>query len=130
MRQFTEVEKQQLQTKIEQQERKQQIVGEIIRNNREAKITEPIGTVWKYGLLTIILCLFGFNAILYFYTRHSGYPQSIMLLNFVVAFMLLLNHIAFHFTNTGRSSLVMKTVACIAAVSGLVYVACVCWLTA
>ena len=74
MKQFTEAEKQQLLTKIEQQERKQRIVGEIILKNREAKITEPIGTVWKYGLLMIILCLFGFNVILYFYTRHSSYP--------------------------------------------------------
>ncbi len=130
MRQFTEVEKQQLQTKIEAQERKQGIVGEIIRKNKEAKRTGPIGTVWKYGFLAIILCLFGFNVILYFSTRHSSSFQSVLLLNLVVALMLLLNHIAFHFTNTGRSSLVMKTVACIVAVSGLVYVACVCWLTA
>ena len=129
MRQFTQAEKHQLQTKIGEQERKQRIVGEIIRNNKEAKITGPISTVWKYGFLAIILCLLGFNVIFFFYTRHSGYPQSVSLLNLVVALMLLLNHIAFHFTKSGRSSLVMKTVACIVAVSGLAYAAYVYWLT-
>ena len=68
MRQFTEAEKQQLQTKIGEQERKQRIVGEIIRKNEEAKTIAPIGTVVKYGFLAIILCLFGFNVILYFVT--------------------------------------------------------------
>ena len=129
MRQFTEAEKQQLQTKIDNQEQKQRIVGEIIRKNKEAKRTGSIGTVWKYGLLAIILCLFGFNVILYFYARHSGHPQSIILLNFVVVLMLLLNHIAFNFTKSGRSSLVMKTLAIIMAVSGLAYAAYVFWLT-
>ena len=128
MRQFTEAEKQQLQTKIGEQERKQRIVGEIIRKNEEAKTIAPIGTVVKYGFLAIILCLFGFNVILYFYTRHSSYPQSIMVLNFVVALMLLLNHIAFHFIKTERLSFVVKTVACIMAVSGLAYAAYVFWL--
>ena len=129
MREFTQAEKHQLQIKIGEQERKQRIVGEIIRKNKEAKRTGPIGIVWKYGLLAIILCLFGFNVILYFYARHSSYPQSIILLNFVVALMLLLNHIAFNFTKTGRSSLVMKTLAIIMAVSGLAYAAYVFWLT-
>jgi hypothetical protein len=50
-------------------------------------------------------------------------------LNLVVALMLLLNHIAFHFTKTGRSSLVMKSVACAMTVSGLAYAAYVYWLT-
>ena len=129
MRQFTDTAKQLLHTKIENQERKQRIVGEIIRKNKEAKSTVPFGNVWKYGFLVIILCLLGFNIIFYFYTRHPGYPQSVSLLNLVVALMLLLHHIAFHFTKTGRSSLVMKIVACIVAVSGLAYAAYVYWLT-
>ena len=129
MRQFTEAEKRQLQIKIDDQERKHQIVREIVKKGTEAEITDPIGTVWKYGYLAIILCLLGFNVIFYFYTRHSSYPQSVILLNLVVALMLLLNHIAFHFTKTGRSSLVMKSVACTMTVSGLAYAAYVYWLT-
>lgn len=129
MRQFTDAEIQQLQTKIENQERKQRIVGEIIRKNKEAKAAVPFGNVWKYGLLAIILCLFGFNLIFYFYTRHSSIPQSLFLLNLVMAVTLLLNHIAFHFTKTGRSSLVMKTVACVMAISALAYAAYIYWLT-
>ena len=129
MRQFTDAEIQQLQTKIENQERKQRIVGEIIRKNKEAKAAVPLVNVWKYGFLALILCLFGFNLIFYFYTRHSNIPQSLFLLNLVVALWLLLHHIAFHFTKTGRLSLVMKTVACVMAISGLAYAAYVYWLT-
>ena len=129
MRQFTDAEKQQLQTKIENQERKQRIVGEIIRKNKKAKATRSIGNLWKYGFLAIILCLFGFNLIFFFYTRHSDIHQSLSLLNLVVAVWLLLHHIAFHFIKTGRSSLVMKTVACVMAISGLAYAAYIYWLT-
>lgn len=129
MRQFTQAEKQQLQTKIDDQEWKQRIVGEIIRKSKEAKTIVPIGAVWKYGFLAIILCLLGFNVFLFFHARHSSYPQSLLLLNIVVTLMLLLNHIAFNFTTTRRSSFVMKTVACVMAVSGLAYAAYVYWLT-
>ena len=46
MREFTQAEKQQLQTKIEVQERKQRIVGEIIRKNKEAKRSEKNRSNW------------------------------------------------------------------------------------
>jgi len=42
--------------------------------------------------------------------------------NLVVALMLLFNHIAFNFTKTGWKSRVMKTVAFVWIVFGLVYV--------
>ena len=130
MREFTQAEKQQLQTKIDNQERKQRIVGDIIRKNREAKRTGPIGTVWKYGFLAIILCLVGFNVIVFVWARQYISVQRITIMNLVVVSILLLNHIAFYFTKKGKLSLVMKSVAFTVSILGLVYVACVCWLTA
>lgn len=130
MRQFTQAEKHQLQTKIGEQGRKQRIVGEIIRKNKEAKAIAPFGNVWKYGFLAIILCLFGLNVTVFVWARQYISDQRITIMNLVVVFMLLLNFIAFHFTKTGRFSLVMKTVACIVAVSGLAYAVYVYWLTA
>ncbi|MDE0043032.1 MAG: hypothetical protein OXT74_13415 [Candidatus Poribacteria bacterium] len=129
MKEFTQAEKQQLRTKIEDQERKQRIVGEIIRKSKEAKRTGPIGIVWKYGFLAIILCLLGFNVITYFFVRPFGSNQHIAALNLVVVLMLLLNHVAFYFSTTGRISIVMKTVACIVAIAGLAYAMYVFWLT-
>ena len=67
MRQFTEAEKRQLQTKIDNQERKHRVVRELVRKSREATITNPIGAVWKHGFLAIILCLLGFNVIFFLY---------------------------------------------------------------
>ena len=130
MRQLTQVEKQQLQTKIDNQERKRRVGGEIIRKNREATTIAPIGTVVKYGLLAIILCLLGFNLMIYFQTSHNSAVQHIFRMNFVVALILLLNHIAYHFTRTGWLSSAVKIIACIMAVCGLAYVAYVLWLTA
>ncbi|MDE0299383.1 MAG: hypothetical protein OXN17_12180 [Candidatus Poribacteria bacterium] len=129
MRQFSETEKQQLQTKIENQERKQRIVGDIIRKNKEAKAAHSLGIPWKYGFLAIILCLLAINVIIYFVVRHYDANSHIAVLNLVVVLMLLLNHVAFYFSTSGRLSTVMKTVACIVAVLGLAHAAYVFWLT-
>ena len=129
MREFTQAEKQQLQTKIEVQERKQRVVGKIIRKNKEAKRTGPIGNVWKYGFLAIILCLLGFNVFIHLYSQHYSSNQHITVLNLVIVLMLLVNHIAFHFTKRGWLNPVLKTIAGIMTAAGLAYAAYVYRLT-
>ena len=121
MRQFTQAEKQQLQTKIDDQERKQRIVGKIIRNNKEAKSTGPIDAVWKYGFLVIILCLLGLNIFIHLYSQRYSSNQHITVLNLVIVLMLLVNHIAFHFTKRGWLNPVLKTIAGIMTAVGLAY---------
>ena len=114
---------------FDNQERKQRVAGEIIRKNREATAIVPIGTVVKYGLLAIMHCLFGFNLMIYCQTSHNSAVQHIIRANFVVALMLLWDHIAQHFTRTGWQSPVVKIIVCIIEACGMAYVAYVFWLT-
>ena len=147
MRQFTDAEKQILQAKIkDEQVRREQAVKEIARRIEEEasksravsrtpsalgslrRTLPELGSFWKYGFLGVILCLLAFNVILALiwevplkdplFDRHAD-P---MYAGFVVALMLLFNHIAFYFTKSGWQSRVMKTVAWIWIVLASAYV--------
>ena len=72
-------------------------------------------------MLAVILCLLAFNVFQLLKWKNFG-SNEYLNVNLVVALMLLVNHIAFSFTTTGRQSRVMKIVAGIWAVLGLVYI--------
>ena len=131
MRQLTDAEKQQLEGKIEKLRERQQTLRETNPDLPESfeKASAKTGLVrkfrlnylWKYGMLGVILCLLAFNVFQLLKWRNFG-SNEYLNVNLVVALILLLNHIAFFFTKTGRKSRVMKTVAGVWAVLGLVYI--------
>ena len=131
MSRLTLTEKQQLETKIKDEKERQQALRE---NNPDLPETlEAVSTktglfrrfglnyLWKYGMLAVILCLLAFNVFQLLKWKNFG-SNEYLNVNLVVALMLLVNHIAFSFTTTGRQSRVMKIVAGIWAVLGLVYI--------
>ena len=131
MKQLTHAEKQHLEAKIKAQKERQQVLRE---NNPDLPETlEAVSTktglvrrfglnyLWKYGMLAVILCLLAFNVFQLLKWKNFG-SNEYLNVNLVVALMLLFNHIAFSFTNTGRQSRVMKIVAGVWAVLGLVYI--------
>lgn len=131
MKQLTDAEKQQLEAKIRDQKERQDTLREIHPDLPETleAVSEKKGLFrrfslnyfWKYGMLAVILCLLVFNVFQLFKWRNFG-SNAYLNVNLVVALMLLLNHIAFNFTGTGRNSRVMKIVAGIWAVLGLIYI--------
>ena len=113
MKQLTDTEKQQLETKIKAEKERQKHLRETNPDlpetfkNTSAK-TEFIPTpLWKYSFLAIILCLLAFNAFLFIKSLNSDI-KNISILNLMIAMVLLLNHIAYNFTKTGWKSRVMK----------------------
>ena len=112
MRVFTDAEKQQLQAKIEDEQERQRVLRETaqIENEKESKRRKGIiSTVlsYKYVMLGFLLfVLIGYVILLppQSYNSHT-YLGPITLL------MVLLNHIAWHFTKRGWVSHVMKTIA-------------------
>lgn len=131
MKQLTDTEKQQLERKIKREQERQQILRETNPDLPESfeKASAKRGLVrkfalkllWKYGLLGFILCLLAFNVFQFLRWRDFGAHKGINL-NLIVALMLLFNHIGFNFTKTGWKSRVMKTVAGVWTVLGLVYI--------
>ncbi len=113
MRVFTDVEKQQLQTKIKDEQERQRVLKEIaqIEKEKEAKRRKGIISTalsYKYGFLGLILCLLILDVILLFSLQSYDYHTY---LGPMVLLVLLFNHIAWHFTKKGWLSRVMKTVA-------------------
>ena len=131
MKQLTDAEKQQLETKIEEEKERQQALREsnpdLPETFEEASAETGIvqrfrlNYLWKYGMLAIILCLLVFNVFQFLKWKNFG-SNEYLNVNLVIALMLLLNHVAISFTKTGRKSRVMKIVAGIWAVLGLVYI--------
>ncbi|MCG9134222.1 hypothetical protein J5I95_21385 [Candidatus Poribacteria bacterium] len=130
MKQLTDTEKQQLDAKIKEEQKRQQALRESNPDLPEsfkvasAKTQGMKGLVpkhlWKYVFLVGILSLVVCNGVLFFYGRDSG-SAKIFNLNLMVALMLLFNHIAFSFTKTGWKSRVMKIVAWVWMVLVFVY---------
>ena len=129
MKQLTDAEKQELETKIQKEKERQQALRERNPDLPESfeKASVKTGLVrrfaprhlWKYGFLAIILCLLVFNVFRLLKWQNFGFNKYI---NLVIPLMLLFNHIAYNFTKTGRKSRVMKIVAGVWTVLGLVYI--------
>lgn len=129
MKQLTDAEKQELETKIEIEKERQQALREtnpdLPETFEEASAKTGIfrefapRRLWKYGFLGIIFCLLVFSVINLVRSRNFGYDQYGSL---VVGLILLFNHIAYYFTQTGWKSIVMKTVAWVWIAFGLVYI--------
>ena len=129
MKQLTDAEKQELETKIQKEKERQQALRERNPDLPETfeKASAKTGIVrkfmprhlWKYGFLAIILCLLVFNVFRLLKWQNFGFNKYI---NLVIPLMLLFNHIAYNFTKTGRKSRVMKIVAGVWTVLGLVYI--------
>ena len=130
MKQLTDAEKQQLDAKIKEEQKRQQALRELNPDLPESFEEASAKTIlpkkfapkhlWKYGLLGIILCLLAFNTFLFFRMPNFGANRGVNL-NLLIAFMLLFNHIAFNFTKTGWKSRVMKIVALVWIVLVCVY---------
>lgn len=129
MKQLTNAEKQELETKIQKEEERQQSLREenpdLPESFEEASAKTGIARklvprrLWKYGMLVIILGLLALSVINLLGSRNFGYDQYGGL---VIGLMLLFNHIAYYFTTKGWKSIVMKTVAWVWIAFGLVYI--------
>jgi hypothetical protein len=111
MRDFTDVEKLQLQAKIE--------AGTVRTRFKTSNLS-------KYGFLAFILCLLVCDVILLLMQRNLGYHQYGGL---VVVLMLLFDHITSHFTKTGWPDRVMKTIQLIWSVFGSAYMVWLLYVT-
>ena len=129
MKQLTNTEKQELETKIQKEKERQQALREsnpdLPETFDEASAKTGIvrkfvpGRLWKYGFLVILLGLLVFSVINLLISRNFGYDQYGTL---VIGLILLFFHIAYYFTTKGWKSIVMKTVAWVWIAFGLVYI--------
>ena len=107
MREFTDVEKQELRAKIkDEQERQKQLVEELARLKDGAP--RRLSTAVKYVYLGFVLCLLAFNVFILLNLRHIGLDKFGGLIFVLWA---LFDCIAVYFTKTGWQRLVMKTAA-------------------
>ena len=124
MRVFTDAEKQQLQTKIEDEQERQRILREGIQIEKEKEAKRSRGVIStllsvKYGFLLVILCVLVLH--LRLLLPFGWQIDSPVSLSFMVMLGVLFNHIGWHVTKKGRLSRVMKTVAWIWMVFVLAY---------
>ncbi|MDE0013302.1 MAG: hypothetical protein OXU36_19310 [Candidatus Poribacteria bacterium] len=129
MKQLTDAEKQELETKIQKEKERQQALREtnpdLPETFEEASAKTGIfrkfalRRLWKYGFLVIVFGLLAFSVINLIGSRDFGYDQYGGL---VIGLVLLFNHIAYYFTTKGWKSVVMKTVAWVWIAFGLVYI--------
>ena len=129
MKQLTDAEKQELETKIQKEKERQQALRESNPDLPETfeEASAKTGVIrkfasrrlWKYGFLGIVLCLLAFSVINLLRSRNFGYDQYG---GPVIALILLFFHIAYYFTTEGWKSIVMKTVAWVWIAFGLVYI--------
>ena len=113
MRIFTDAEKEQLQTKIEDEQERQRVLREIIQIEKEKESKRGKGIIstalsYKYSMLGFILFLIALNIFLLLPRQNYDYHTYLAPM---VTLMLLFNHIAWNFTKRGRLSRVMKTIA-------------------
>ena len=109
MKQVSDTEKQELETKIKNERERQRTLR--MNPNRPVVSTEvefTFNLLWKYGFLALILCLLVFNVMHLLKWRNFAYDEYG---NLMIALMLLFNHIAYYLTTKGWKSIVMKTVA-------------------
>ena len=112
MKTFTDAEKEQLQTKIKDEQERQRALRESIQIEKDKESKRSKGIIsralsYKYVMLGSLLFIFiGYLIVLppQSYNYHS-YLAPITLL------MVLFNHIAWNFTKRGRLSRAMKTIA-------------------
>lgn len=112
MQTLTDAEKQQLQTKIKDEQKRQRVLRESIQIEKDKESKRRRGIIstvlsYKYIMLGFLLfMLIGYVILLppQYYSSHN-YLGPITLL------MVLLNHIAWNFTKRGWPSHVMKTIA-------------------
>ena len=124
MRVFTDAEKQQLQTKIEDEQERQRVLKEFVQTEKEKEAKRRRGVIstafsFKYGFLLLIICLLIWAAASLLERRNFGYDQYGSL---IIALALLFNHIAYQLTKKGWLSRVMKTTAWIWAVFSFAYI--------
>ena len=123
MKTFTDAEKQQLQTKIEDEQKRQRVLRESIQIEKEKESKRSKGIIstalsYKYGFLVLILFLLIWSVDpLMKWQNFDRFQFS----NLVAPLMLLFSHIAYQFTKRGWLSRVMKTIAWIWIVFGLAY---------
>jgi hypothetical protein len=113
MRAFTDAQKEQLQTKIENEQERQRALRESIQIEKEKESKRRKGIIstalsYKYGMLGFIFFLIILNIRLLL--PRQNYDSHIYLLP-MITLMLLFNHIAYHFTKKGWLNRVMKIVA-------------------
>ena len=124
MKTFTDAEKEQLQTKIEDEQERQRVLRESIQIEQEKESKRSRGIIStvlsvKYGFLLVILCVLVLHLrVLLPFGWQIDSPAN---LSFMVMLGVLFNHIGWHVTKKGRLSHVMKTVAWIWMVFVLVY---------
>ena len=112
MRVFTDAEKQQLQAKIKDEQKRQRVLRESIQIEKDKESKRRRGIIstvlsYKYIMLGFLLfMLIGYLILLppqnYSYHNYLG-PITLL--------MVILNHIAWNFTKRGWPSRVMKTIA-------------------
>ena len=126
MKQLTDTEKQQLDAKIKEEQKRQQTLREANPDLPESFKTASAKTeftqspLWKYGFLIIILCLL-VPIVLILITERNFDPKSVIYLNIMVVLILLFNHIAYYITTKGWKSRVMKIGAWVWIVFVFVY---------
>ena len=130
MKQLTDAERQQLDAKIKEEQKRQQVLRETnpdLPESFKAASAETQGMrrivpkyLWKYGFLVAILGLLAFSVFLFFEEQDSDSKKAFNL-NLMIVLMLLFNHIAYYFTTKGWKSWVMKTVAWVWIALILVY---------
>lgn len=129
MKQLTDAEKQELETKIQKEKERQQALRESNPDLPETFEAASAKTgifrkfapkrLWKYGFLVVVLGLLAFSVINLLRSRNFGYDQYGAL---VIGLILLFNHIAYYFTTKGWKSIVMKTVAWVWMAFGFAYI--------
>ena len=130
MKTFTDAEKQQLQTKIKEEQERQRALRESIQIEKDKESKRRRGIIstalsYKYSMLGFILFLIVLNIFLLLPLRSYGSHTYLVPM---VTLMLLFNHIAYHFTKKGWPSRVMKTVAWVWIVFVWAYIFWLLWI--
>ncbi len=124
MKTFTDAEKQRLQTKIKDEQERQQVLRESLQIEKEKEAKRSRGVIstafsFRYGFLLLIICLLIWDVASLLERRNFGYDQYG---NLIIVLVLLFNHIAYQLTKKGWLSRVMKTIAWIWVVFSFAYI--------
>ena len=109
MEQLSDTEKQELGTKIQDEQERQRTLR--MNPNRPAVSPEvelTFNLLWNYGFLVLIFCLLAYALFILFKSKNFAYDQYGGLM---IALMLLFNHVAYYLTTKGWKSILMRTVA-------------------
>ena len=111
MRVFTDAEKQQLQAKIKDEQERQQVLRESLRieNEKESKRKKGIISTalsYKYSMLGLILLLIVLTMGQLPLQNYDSYTYLLPIVT-----LMLLFHIAYHFTKKAWVNRVMRTIA-------------------